>query len=382
MERYKYLKKIIFLTGTRADFGKIKSLIKILDKNKNFKSFIFATGMHLNPKYGRTVDEIYNSGFKNIYEFVNHRKNQKMDKTLGITIDGFSKYVKKIKPDLIVLHGDRPEVLAGAIVGSFNNILVAHIEGGELSGTIDESIRHSVTKLSHIHLVLNNKAKKRLTQLGEKKSSIFILGSPDIDAIKSKKLPSILKAKRRYNIEFKKYSIVLYHPVTTEFNKIRKYTEYFIKALIKSNQKYIVIYPNNDDGSEFIISEYEKKLRKLKNFKIFPSIRFEYYLSILKNSKFIIGNSSSGIMEAPYFGIPTINIGSRQNKRLNYKSIYNCNNSIVKILSRINQIGRLNKIHSKPTYFGKGNSDKIFLKILNSKKIWNIKVQKSFQDFK
>lgn len=153
-------KKIVFLTGTRADFGKIKSLIRITQESKKYEVHIFATGMHMNSKYGATVDEIVKSGFENIYKFINHDTIENMDRTLAKTIEGFSLYVGEIKPELIVVHGDRVEALAGAIVGSLNNILVTHIEGGEISGTIDELIRHAVSKMSHIHLVANDEAKK------------------------------------------------------------------------------------------------------------------------------------------------------------------------------------------------------------------------------
>ena len=154
------MKKIVFLTGTRADFGKLKSLMSISQNSKNFEVHLFVTGMHMNTLYGFTVDEIEKAGFKNIYKYINHDSIEYMDRTLSKTIDGFSEYISQINPDLIVVHGDRVEALAGAIVGSLNNILVAHIEGGEVSGTIDELIRHSVTKMSHIHLVANSEAKK------------------------------------------------------------------------------------------------------------------------------------------------------------------------------------------------------------------------------
>ena len=158
-------KKILFLSGTRADFGKLKSLISISQKSSLFDVSIFVTGMHLQKEYGFTVNEIEKSGFENIYTFENHTTESSMDLTLSKTIEGLSAYVKEIKPDLIVVHGDRVEALAGAIVGSLNNILVGHIEGGEVSGTIDELIRHSVSKMSHIHFVSNQQAKNKLNNL-------------------------------------------------------------------------------------------------------------------------------------------------------------------------------------------------------------------------
>jgi UDP-N-acetylglucosamine 2-epimerase (hydrolysing) len=196
-------KRIVFLTGTRADFGKIKSLIKITQKSKLFDVHIFATGMHMIAKYGKTIIEIEKSGFKNIYPFINHDDIDHMDRNLAKTIDGFSHYILEIKPDLIVVHGDRIEAMAGAIVGSLNNILVTHIEGGEISGTIDELIRHSISKLSHIHLTSNEQAKKRLIQMGEDRNCIFNIGSPDLDVMNSKNLPTLKVVKKYYEIDFK-----------------------------------------------------------------------------------------------------------------------------------------------------------------------------------
>ena len=304
-------KKIVFLSGTRADFGKLKSLIRISQDSKNFEVHLFVTGMHMNSLYGFTFDEIVKAGFKNIYTFINHNSNEFMDRTLAKTIEGFSQYIEQINPDLIVVHGDRLEALAGAIVGSLNNTLVAHIEGGELSGTIDEVIRHSVSKMSHIHLVANDEAKKRLIQLGEFDKSIFILGSPDLDLMNENSLPNLTIVKDYYEIPFKEYSIAIFHPVTTEYENINKYAKNFVDALIESQKNYIFIYPNNDLGSKEILTEM-KKLNSLDRFRIFPSLRFEYFLRLLKESQFIIGNSSVGIREAPYYHVPTVDIGSRQ----------------------------------------------------------------------
>jgi len=243
------MKKIVFLTGTRADFGKLKSLISISQNSQNFEVHLFVTGMHMNSLYGFTVDEIVKAKFKNIYRYINHVSNEYMDRTLAKTIMGFSEYINEIKPDLIVIHGDRAETLAGAIVGSLNNILVAHIEGGEVSGTIDELIRHSVTKMSHIHLVANIDAKRRLKQLGEFDKSVFILGSPDLDLMNESKLPDAYKVKSYYNIRFSEFAIAMFHPITTEYSSIKIYAKNFVDALIESKINYIVIYPNNDKGA-------------------------------------------------------------------------------------------------------------------------------------
>jgi UDP-N-acetylglucosamine 2-epimerase (hydrolysing) len=372
-------KKIVFLTGTRADFGKLKSLIKITQENPNFDVQIFATGMHLDDKYGFTVNEIYKSGFKNIHTFKNHAGAEFMDRTLAKTITGFSEYIATQNPNLIVVHGDRVEALAGAIVGSLNNILVSHIEGGEISGTIDELIRHSVSKLSHLHLVSNEEAKVRLIQMGELESSIYVIGSPDLDLMNPTNLPSLNSVKEYYEIPFKEYAIVMFHPVTTDYKNIKQSVKALVDALLKSDENYVVIYPNNDLGTEEILDEYIR-LQNNSRFKIYPSLRFEYFLRLLKETKFIIGNSSAGVREAPYYQVPTIDIGTRQHNRGQANSIMNVSYNCDEILSVIHNISSKKQEIIDGTEFGDGNSNALFLHLLESESIWKVNCQKQFQD--
>ena len=375
-----FKKRIVFLTGTRADFGKLKSLIAITQNSQRYDVHIFVTGMHMHSLYGATVDEIKKSGFKNIYQYINHDVMHTMDKTLAKTVDGFSHYIAEINPDLIVVHGDRVEALAGAIVGSLNNILVAHIEGGEISGTVDEVIRHAVSKMSHVHLVAHKEAKKRLIQLGELESSIYILGSPDLDLMNPKTLPPMDVVTKHYEIEFSHYSIAMFHPVTTEYKDIQKNAKYFVDSLLESDENYIVIYPNNDLGSNEILSEY-KRLEGNKRIKIFPSLRFEYFLTLLKNANYIIGNSSAGIREASYFNTPTIDVGSRQTNRAQGPSIFHADDDCSSIMKAISIAKEFKtNLANKESDFGRGDSDKIFIDLLDGHKIWSTKCQKQFQD--
>lgn len=371
-------KKILFLTGTRADFGKIKSLISSLEENKEFEVFVFVTGMHLQKEYGYTLIEIERCNYKNVHRFENHTHETTMDLTLAKTIEGLSSYCKQVNPDMIVVHGDRVETLAGAIVGSLNNILVAHIEGGELSGTVDELIRHSVSKLSHIHFVSNEDAAKRLVQMGEMKSSIYTIGSPDIDIMFSDTLPELEVVKRYYEIPFEKFGVVMFHPVTTEVKDMKNYSSHFVSALLDDNHNYVVIYPNNDLGSQYIIDDY-KKLKNNTRFRVFPSLRFEYFLTLLKNSQFIIGNSSAGIREAPYYGIPIINIGTRQQNRAVHADIVNVDYQQIEIANALTTID-INKVQKANSDFGKGNSAQLFIECLQNSDIWKINHQKQFRD--
>ena len=369
------IKNIAFLTGTRADFGKIKSLIAIVEDQADFDAHIFVTGMHMLEGYGYTLIEVERCGFKNISTFNNHTDEATMDLTLAKTISGFSAFVKKTNPDLIVIHGDRVEALAGAIVGSLNNILVAHIEGGELSGTIDELIRHATSKMSHIHFVANAKAKSLLKQMGELPESIFTIGSPDIDIMFSNTLPTIATVKTYYDIQFSNYAVAMFHPVTTEYENIKMYAQDFVTALIASNKNYVVVFPNNDLGSQAILEAY-KKLKQHDRFRVFPSVRFEYFLTLLKKAEFIIGNSSAGIREAPYYGIPTINIGTRQDNRSALQSIINTSYNTEDILEAITKKKTIKA--KEEVAFGTGNSSDAFLETLKLQAFWDTNHQKQF----
>jgi UDP-N-acetylglucosamine 2-epimerase (hydrolysing) len=370
-------RRVAFITGTRADYGKIKSLIACLDKDDRFEVHIFVTGMHMLSKYGMTFLEVERAAVGNIYKFINQSRDDTMDVVLAKTIGGLSDFVKEIQPDLLVVHGDRVEALAGAIVGSLNNILVAHIEGGEVSGTIDELIRHAVTKMSHIHLVANEQARQRLMQLGEEEKCIHLVGSPDLDIMFSPNLPPLIEARDHYDFYFEQYGIILFHPVTTELEKLEVEVGEIIAAVNDSTCNWLVIYPNNDHGSNIILSGW-KKLKTLSNVRLYPSLRFEYFLVLLKNASFILGNSSVGVREAPAYGVPSINLGSRQHNRAVANTIMNIECKKEPILRAIENTHTIPKI--PVCHFGDGKSDQLFFKILSSDEFWSTAKQKYFVD--
>lgn len=370
-------RRVVFITGTRADYGKIKSLIACLGKDDLFDVHIFVTGMHMLSKYGLTFLEVERTGVGNIYKYINQSRADTMDVVLAKTISGLSDFVKEIQPDLLVVHGDRVEALAGAIVGSLNNILVAHIEGGEVSGTIDELIRHAVTKMSHIHLVANEQARQRLKQLGEEEGSIHLIGSPDLDIMFSSKPPPLIEAREHYDFYFDHYGLLLFHPVTTELGQLEIEVKEIVAAVRSSTCNWLVIYPNNDHGSEIIINGWED-IEKMKNVHIYPSLRFEYFLVLLKNASFIMGNSSAGVREAPAYGVPSINLGTRQHNRAFAPTIINCDCQKEAILNAIRQTEDLEKLSICD--FGDGQSNKKFKMILSSEEFWLTNKQKYFVD--
>ncbi len=370
------MKKILFITGTRADYGKLKALMKSIEASTDFELLIYVSGMHLLEQYGMTIREIYKDGYKNIYPALGQQYTSSMSYNLGNIICNLTGYVSSMKPDMLVIHGDRIEAMAGAIVGALNNIRVAHIEGGEVTGTIDESIRHAVSKFAHFHFVSNEHAKANLIQLGEDADNIYIIGSPDIDVMASTSLPSLDEVRKRYEISFPSYSILMYHPVTTEIVSIYDHIKSITDAIKKHNDNYVIIYPNNDSGSEIILSRINT-LSGLKNVRILSSMRFEHFLTLLKHANCLIGNSSAGIHEAGFYGIPVIDIGTRQKGRYkieNFKNIQWVPEDTDTILDALNNIASHKKISLG---FGSGNSAELFMDVLKSN-IWDKSLQKKF----
>lgn len=372
------MKKILFITGTRADFGKLKPLMRYIENYQDFELHLIVTGMHMMQTYGSTYMEVLKERYRHIYLSANQFQGEPMSSVFGNTVSLLSRFFAQIEPDMVVVHGDRLEALAGASVGALSNRLVCHIEGGELSGTIDDSIRHAISKLSHIHLVANDDAKNRLIQMGENAEQIIIIGSPDLDIMQSNQLPSLDVVKRHYGIGFDQYALSIFHPVTTEAGEMPQFAEQYFLALKQSGDNYVVIYPNNDTGTEDILRQI-KSIESLANFRCFPSVRFEAFLVLLKNSQYVIGNSSAGIREAPFYGIPTVNVGTRQHRRAVAPSIIHTDYAVSMIAQAIDAV----KQQPKPpisTQFGQGNSVALFADFIQSDAIWQINLQKNFID--
>ena len=374
------IKRVLFITGTRADYGKIKSLMKRMDASPEYEVYVYVSGMHLLAKYGSTYKEVLKDKYQNVHVAFGQQYTQNMSYNMGNVLMSLSAYVEQISPDMILVHGDRIDALAGAVTGALNNILVAHIEGGEISGTIDDSIRHAVSKFAHLHFVCNEEAKNRIIQLGEPQENIYVIGSPDIDVMMGEELPDIEEVKQYYDIEFDKYGIFMYHPVTTEVDELQEHMDEIVAALKASQKKFVVIYPNNDLGTDIILRKIGRELEGEENFRVFPSIRFEYFLTLLKKASVIIGNSSACIRESGFYGIPAIDIGTRQQGRYSIrklKNIQHVTENRDEILAAIENVG---KYQVQCQSFGKGNSTELFLDVLGKQTIWNSDVQKKFVD--
>ena len=315
--------KLLFVTGSRSEWGYIKPILKILKKNK-IKFDICPTNMHLLDSYGYTVNEIKKDGFKideKIYMALDGYNTYTTTKSLGVFMISFTDTLLRLKPDWVIIAGDRSESFAASVVSSFNNIPTAHIQAGELSGNIDGQTRHAIARLSHLHFCANNEFSTRLKKMGEQNFRIQVVGSPQIDDMKiiNKNNKKSLIFKELNIPDIKKYMLIVYHSVTEEFQDTEKNLNIFLNSIEKINLPKLWILPNNDPGSG-IIKQNIFKRRDSKTL-LFDNLNREKYLYILKNAACIVGNSSSGIIEAPTYKIPAVNIGIRQHKRLRAKNV-------------------------------------------------------------
>ena len=369
-------KKIVFITGTRADFGKLNPLA-IEAYKQGYEVTFFVTGMHMMDKYGLTKKEVHRNKEWNVIEFLNQREGDPQEIILAKTINGFSDYLQEIRPDMVVIHGDRIEALACSLVCATNYILSVHIEGGELSGTIDEILRHCNTKLCSVHMVSSIEAKRRVIQLGESDQNVFVIGSPELDLHRRDSGVSIEQVREWYDITSDDYGICIFHPVTSEIQSIGKQSKDLFQALTYSRKYFVVILPNNDPGNSDI-NEVINGLDKEK-FRIIPSMRFHYFSELMKNSSIFIGNSSAGVREAPFLGIPSIDIGTRQTNRAKANSVYKCEASDINtIIDLINQ--NWNKRSDRDPSYGEGDAATKFVKVLKDQQLWSRPLQKYFKE--
>jgi UDP-N-acetylglucosamine 2-epimerase (hydrolysing) len=371
---------VCFVTGTRADFGKLKPLIRSAVAVPGIRVSVIATGMHLLERYGSTVIEVRRlEPDVEVAELVNQGDGDPLDRVLARTIEGLSRRFDLDEPDLLVVHGDRVEALAAASVGALRNIAVAHVEGGELSGTIDGILRHAISKLSHLHLVANDGAARRVVQLGEHPDTVRVIGSPDVDVMLSDALPSLDEVLADYEIPFREYAIVILHGVTNQpLEEVRSMARCMVDVLLESDLPAVVVYPNNDAGSVAILDEYAR-LSDRSRFRIFPSVRFEAFLTLLHHARVLVGNSSAGIREAPIYGVPSVNIGDRQRDRHDHPTIVSCGTSRDEIRQGVRTAAAARRAEPN-LHFGTGDSARRFAELLAGDAIWTLGTDKVFQD--
>jgi len=382
------IKKILFITVARSDFYLQKILINEIKKEKNFKIKLIVTGNHHLNEFGETVKDIYKEKYSFIEEIkIKKSINIKKNKTFlfSYLCNEFEKKILNIQPDVIILFGDRYETLSAGIASMFLNIPIVHIHGGEIThGSIDDYIRHSISKISHIHFVASEKYKDNVIQLGENPKNVFNVGSLSADRIKKMKKINKKGLEKLINFNLDKdYFMVCIHPVTIYKNK----TIIIIDELFKSldyfeNYKLIITYPGFDTSYDYIVKKiknYQKK--NSERVLIKKNLGDDLYLNLLRNSKLIIGNSSSGIIDSPYLKVPTINIGDRQEGRLMSNSIINCEAKKNKIIKSIKLVLSRNfnlKLKKINIYYGRGGTAMKIIKKLKKINLQNILIKKFF----
>ena len=375
------MKKILIVTERRADYSKFRQILFAIEKSNKLDYELVVTGSHLLKKHGYTINEIKKDGFKisklfNMYGKKPNYTSSDMCRAFGKCILEITKIVEKSKPDIILSGFDIGANLAASIVGAHMNIVVGHVEGGDATGSIDEPIRHAITKFAHIHFTSNKLSTKRLIQMGENKKFIFTVGSPAIDNIKKiKKIKkSVLQQQFKLDLD-SPFLILIQHTVTSEIDYVDKNMKIILNAITECDIPTIIISGNADAGSKKITNKFLSS-----NFKVFPTITNEQYINLLKYSVCLIGNSSSGIIETPFLHVPSINIGTRQNKRLHSNSTIDVDYNKAEIKNAINKILNNKKFRKKINrdlgLYGDGNSSKKIISILENLDLKSIPIQK------
>tara|TARA_B100001248_G_scaffold262588_1_gene259700 strand:+ start:5176 stop:6357 length:1182 start_codon:yes stop_codon:yes gene_type:complete len=383
-------RKFLIVTGSRAEFGLMRNLIKKFSKDDDIDLKLVVTGSHLSPMYGETVNEIVQEGFE-IHSKIN--LNLSNDSALDIAvatsigIKSFSKLIYQLNPDLIIILGDRYEILSVVLPACFLNVPIAHIHGGEKTeGSIDESIRHAITKFSHLHFVANEEYRNRVVQLGENPKRVFNVGGLGIDAIHKLNYLSKSELTERLGIKLRKKNLlVTYHPETLDNKLSKKGIKELLKSLNKLKETSLIFtLPNADPNNSYIAKRISNFVKRNPNAYLFNSLGQLNYFSLIKFCDGVIGNSSSGLLEVPSFKKATINIGNRQKGRLKAKSVINCESIEENITKSINEIysKRFQKIlkNVKNPYGEKGASEKI-KRIIKKNDLKNL-IKKSFYDLK
>jgi UDP-N-acetylglucosamine 2-epimerase (non-hydrolysing)/GDP/UDP-N,N'-diacetylbacillosamine 2-epimerase (hydrolysing) len=365
------MRTIAVVTGTRAEYGYLKPLMQAIQHEPELQLLPIITGMHLLPQYGNTY-KIVKKDFptaKKIVMTYNGDQLKHMAEYLASGINQFASFFNKNSPDILVVLGDRSESFAAALSAFYLNIPIAHINGGDVSGTtIDESIRHAITKLSHIHLVHTKENAERVEKMGEEKQRIFVTGALTLDTILHSKLPSKKEIFKQYHLNPNKTTfLVVQHPLTTLKDRGASQLQEILQALDVVKEQTVLLYPNSDAGGKKfidIINKYSKK----PYLHAFQNMPHEEYLSLMKSVDIMIGNSSSGIIEAPSFQLPVINIGSRQQGRTRSVNILDVQPERKKIIQAIDfalhNKAFLEKVHTCKNQFGNGTAAQKIVKIL------------------
>lgn len=372
------MRKICIVTGTRAEYGLLYWLIKRVHEDNDLELQLIVTGMHLSPEYGLTWKEIASAGFPisgKIEMVLSSDTAVGISKSMGLAQISFGEAFERLKPDILVLLGDRTEILSAAAAALVSGIPIAHIHGGEITeGAYDDSIRHAITKMSHLHFTATEEYKKRVIQMGENPESVFSFGAPGIERIKNQKLLTKPEIEQFIGRKLKTRNLLItFHPATAVLDSVEEQFNELLQALDELPETLLIFTkPNSDKGGRIIIrliDEYvEKNNEKAISFKSMGHIN---YLSAIPLMDAVVGNSSSGIIEVPVFNTPTVNIGTRQKGRVQGPSVFNCEAKKNEILKALNQAFKYDRISFWKHPYGDGNTSAEIINVLKQMKSLN-----------
>lgn len=377
-------KKIAIVIYSRANYARIKSVLRELRKNKKIELQVILGASALLDKYGNLEKIILKDNIKvsaKSYSIIEGNNPITMAKSTGLGIIELSQIFSSLKPDIVLTVADRFETMATAIAASYMNIPLAHTQGGEVTGSIDESVRHAITKLSHIHFPASKKSYERLVKLGENKNNIFLTGCPSLDLIKKNNLKIDNKFIKNFKyignkLDFKKkYIVVLYHPVTTKYELEKRNAEILLNVCKKLNRQIIWFWPNVDTGSDLISETIRRYREKNKNslMSFVKNLSPENFLKLINNTECFLGNSSSALREGSYLGIPAVSVGDRQKVREHSKNVIFSKIKERELLDKIKKQLRNRKYIKPSKIFGDGKAGIKIAKVLSN---ININIQK------
>lgn len=381
-------RKICVITSSRADYGLLRLILKGIDTDSDLKLQLVATGMHLSLKYGDTCQEILTDGFEidmKIDTLVGDNDARGVSESIGLGVSKFATALEELRPDLVLVLGDRFEIFAAVIAAHVALIPVAHIHGGELTeGAIDDAFRHSITKMSQLHFVSTQEYANRVIQMGEQPGSVFVTGGLGVDAISQLELLSKSELESILNFKFgEKNLLITFHPVTLELAAADKQINELLAALDKlPDINYIFTSPNADPGSNYISHAIEKFVATHENSSFYASLGQLNYFSCIQFVDGVVGNSSSGILEIPTFRKGTINIGDRQQGRVQAGSVINCKPDVESILNAIKVLYSaefMDRLRASFSPYGVEGASNIILRIIKNLTT-PIEIKKSFYD--
>lgn len=384
--------KIAVITGTRAEYGILKNIIRKIDEDEQLELQLIVTGTHLSEEYGYTAREIEEDGFaitEKIQMIMQSNTGASIVKSMGLLMINLSQTMDRIKPDILVILGDRYEILAAAATAMEMNIPIAHLCGGEVTeGAIDEQIRHSITKMAHLHFTASEQYAQNVIKMGEERWRVYNVGHPSIENIKIMEFMT----KREISIDIgvdidHETLLVTFHPTTLELKDLDWQIDNLTKALKELNLKTVITYPNADEGGKLIIGKLQKLKSESNKVYLFDNLGVKKYLSIMRLCGAVVGNSSSALVEAPYLKVPVVNIGNRQKGRLKASNILNSSYCEPDIIDKV-KIALSDEFRTDCgntiSLYGEGNTSTKIVQILktidNNEKLMKKKLIWDFDD--